>query len=61
MQARGSPAGLVHGSSGSLVGTLLAVRIPLGRPEEPGLMDTGNGHLVRCLRTAKLDLAGALN
>jgi len=29
LQARGSPAGLVHGSSGSLAGTLLAVRIPL--------------------------------
>ena len=29
--------------------------------EEPDLVDTGDGHLVRCLRTAELDLAGALN
>ena len=29
--------------------------------EEPDLADTGDGHLVRCLRTAELDLAGALN
>ncbi|MDE0670245.1 MAG: hypothetical protein OXH72_00675 [Caldilineaceae bacterium] len=25
--------------------------------EEPDLSDTGNGHLVRCLRTEELDLA----
>ena len=26
--------------------------------EEPDLADTGNGHLVCCLRTEELDLAG---
>ncbi|MXZ26079.1 MAG: hypothetical protein F4Y80_14735 [Caldilineaceae bacterium SB0665_bin_21] len=26
--------------------------------EEPELVDTGNGHLVRCLRTEEWDLAG---